>query len=563
MYNNKAVAMIKYFLITFLTLTIFSSVEAQQLSSTQLDSLYYLVVKNRRPNLLGNNQHLLSIDTTHIKCGFGLINEVKTHLGLFNKQQRDVLQKILDRPVLDTSFVTPNGFFRVHYDTIGVNVPTYSLTDLAIALDSAYNFEINYIGYPPPPSDNGAGGDNRYDIYVTNIGALYGYTEIENEIVPGSSRYTTFMVINNNYSGFYTSGINAARVTVAHEFHHSIQAGNYIYRYNLDEFFYEITSTSMEHFVYPTIKDYYQYLPSYFNYTQNSISTNGGNQEYALAIWNIFQKDRFGYGIIKSEWELMPQMRAMNAINTAIQNYGSSFGSELNKFGVWMNYTNYRTIPGQYFEDAAGYPLVRPVASLDYSATSFPLKLNTGPSSNSFITIVNRANVDTLVTIVTNSDVQNAIDSNSSVYPFQFGLYSQPVNGAVKLTDNYYTTFSADKNAFWLTAEILNGDTIQVGQSLARPVDYAFPSPFNYNKNSFIYIPVTPDQTADVQLYIYTVSMNLVYSTEQKLNYIYGQKVVKWNGRKTDNEKLPSGVYIYITKSGNNISKGKLVIFNE
>jgi flagellar hook assembly protein FlgD len=57
--------------------------------------------------------------------------------------------------------------------------------------------------------------------------------------------------------------------------------------------------------------------------------------------------------------------------------------------------------------------------------------------------------------------------------------------------------------------------------------------------------------------------MSLVYSTIQTIINYYGQKVVKWNGRKADNEKLPSGVYLYVTKCGNNISKGKLVIFNE
>jgi len=553
--------MMKLSAFIFFLLTIFYPINAQQISNAQLDSLYYTIIKNIKPNLTANIILPQSIDTAHIKCGFGIINGAKTNLSLFSKQKRDVLQQILDRPVLQTSFVTPKGFFRVHYDTSGSDVPTYSLTDLTTALDSAYNFEINYLGYPPPPPDNGAGGDNKYDIYITNIGGVYGYTEVDSEI--GVNTWTSFMVINNSYSGFYTQGINAARVTVAHEFHHSIQAGNYIYRYDLDEFFYELTSTSMEHFVYPSIKDYIQYLPSYFRNTQGSISANGGNQEYALAIWNIFQKDKFGYDIIKKEWELMPQMRAMNAIYNVLQSYNTSFGEALNQFGVWMFYTNYRTIPGEYFEDASLYPLVKPVTTLDFSSTSFPVQLSTGPASNSFLNIVNRVEVDTLLTVITNSNTQAAIDSISSLFTFQFGLYSTPVDGSIKLSNNYYATFSAAQNSFWLTAEILNDSTLQTGQSLAGPVDFAFPAPFYYNKNAFIYIPINPDQTSDVQLNIYSISMKLVYSTEEKFVYFNGQKVVTWNGRKSDNGKLPTGVYIYVTKSGNNISKGKLVIFNE
>ena len=56
------------------------------------------------------------------------------------------------------------------------------------------------------------------------------------------------MMIDNDFTSYFSSGINGARVTVAHEFHHSIQGGNYIFRPE-DTFFYEITSTAMEEFV--------------------------------------------------------------------------------------------------------------------------------------------------------------------------------------------------------------------------------------------------------------------------------------------------------------------------
>ena len=66
---------------------------------------------------------------------------------------------------------------------------------------------------------------------------------------------------------FLTKGINAARVTVAHEFHHAIQLGNYSYR-DSDLFFYELTSTSMEEFVFNSVNDYYNYLTDYFYFPQ-------------------------------------------------------------------------------------------------------------------------------------------------------------------------------------------------------------------------------------------------------------------------------------------------------
>ena len=553
--------MIKYCLILFLIIIIIPITNAQELNSRQLDSLYYGVVKIRMPGLLRNQIQTIATDTIHIKSATGLFNAVKMNLNSFNKQQRMLLQKLLDRPVTDTSIVSPNGFFRIHYNTSGTDLPTYSINLLAGALDSVYNFEVNYFGYPPPP-DNGAGGDNKYDIYITAIGDVYGYTVPDSEILPGSGRYYAYTVINNNFTGFYTTGINAARVTAAHEFDHAIHIGNYINRYFAgDEFFYELSATAMEHFVFSTIKDYLQYLPDYFYDTQNSIAVNGTIAEFGLGIWNIYQKDRFGFGIIKREWELMPQMRAMDAISTAIQEYGSSLGAELNNFGIWMYFTNYRSIPGEYFEDAKYYPVVKPISVINFvSGSNF--QINTGPSSNSFIDITNNNTLDTLVTIITNSDVQSAIDSTNSSRSFSYTLYDHQANDAQKITDNYFIKFSTNQPAFWTTSEIFNNSVVQTGQSLAGQIDFPFPSPFNYSKNEFIYIPFNSSNNVNVNFNVYNVSMNIVYSSNKILSYYNGQKVIKWNGRDTNNGKLASGIYIFVIKSGNNITKGKIVIFN-
>ena len=69
------------------------------------------------------------------------------------KRKRKLMQPMFSRLELDKSFVTPGGFFRVHYDTSGINTPGYDLNLLAQALDSTYKFEITELGYTVPPSD--------------------------------------------------------------------------------------------------------------------------------------------------------------------------------------------------------------------------------------------------------------------------------------------------------------------------------------------------------------------------------------------------------------------------
>jgi hypothetical protein len=553
--------MFKYTLVILLSLMLCSIIYAQKLSSRELDSLYNSVVRIKRPDLLRNKKPAVSAVTPHIKSATSLFNAVRMQLQFFNDQQRSVLQSILQGPSTDTSFVTPGGFFRVYYDNKGESdVPTYSMDSLALALDSVYNYEVNRIGFPPPPYSD---GDNKYDVYIQNIGDVYSYTVPESETPVGSGKYTSYIEINNDYTGFFTTGINAARVSCAHEFDHAINLGNYINRYfGGDEFFYELSATAMEHFVFPTIKDYLQYLPYYFDNTQSSIAVNGTLQEFALGIWHIYLYHRFGFGIIKKEWELMPTEAAMNCINDAIQYYGSSFSAELNTFGIWMYFTSYRTIPAQYFEDASYYPLVMPVSTLNFSS-GLSFQSSTEPSSNSFFTIVNPVSIDTLVTIITNSDVQDAIANTDSLYPFTVTLYNSPAGGGEEITPNYYINFSAANNAFWARGEVLNNKVIQSAQNLAGPINYVFPSPFNYAKNPWIYIPVNQVNNSNVQFNVYTINMKLVFSSNQLLNYFNGKLVLRWNGRNINDNKLPTGVYIYTVNTGGSLVKGKLVIFNE
>ena len=93
-------------------------------------------------------------------------------------------------------------------------------------------------------------------------------------------------------------------------------------------------------------------------------------------------------------------------------------------------------------------------------------------------------------------------------------------------------------------------------------LDYVYPQPFKYSVNNQIFIPVAKSNNGLVDLYIYSTDMNLVYSSQKPI-VAADQIVVIWNGRDNNNNKLGTGVYIYVTKSGDTVKKGKLVIQND
>ncbi len=524
-------------------------------SAQNIDSLYneFLQVRginqNVKPQVAGETN-------LPIKCGFGIVNQVKMNYDKFSEQQKNLLKKVLDRPTTDTSFVTPSGKFRIHFMKSGVDAPIYNINQLAQAADSSYNYEVNILGYPSPPGDAGAGGDDRYDIYIQNLsGGLYGYTEFENQIT--SNTYTCYTVMDNDFgTNYYTHGIDAARVTIAHEFHHGIQIGNYIYRAN-DTYYFELTSTSMEEFVYDSINDYYNYLDTYFRNPQRAFSSNDG---YDLAIWNIFLRDRFGANVIKRTWELMRQERAVESIADAILEAGSTLKTEFNKFGLWTYFTNTRTVPNKYFEEAANYPLIHPMMTIPFTKPSTTINITSDPISNNFIFFTNGA--DNLVSIVSNADLNGAIASPISGLPFTYTLSSDQLTGSRKILDGYYSKIESANSLLLGESDIFNDIPIDNGQLASVELDYVFPQPFRYSVNNQIFIPVAKSNNGLVDLYIYSTDMNLVYSSQKPI-VTADQVVVIWNGLDKNNNKLSTGVYIYVTKSGDAIKKGKLVIQND
>jgi hypothetical protein len=478
--------------------------------------------------------------------------------------------------------VSPSGFFRIHYDETESEVPNYdpSLSTeenvmlVAAELDFTYNFEINTLGYPPPPTDNGAGGDNKYDVYITSTGGNYGWTEWEDKV--GSTNWTSFMVIHYSYAGFYSDGLDGAKVTVAHEFHHGIQMGNYgvlngdaPIRDN-DVYFYEITSTSMEEFVYDNVNDYYAYIPNYFQNPDRSFVQNNG---YNLAHWNIFLKDNFGYEIIKLQLQLLPNQQAINAINSSIINYGSTFPYQLNKFGIWTYFTNYRTVPGQYFEEAVNYPLITPLATYPFSPPSKMVQIDAAATSNNFLVFNVSTNGDVLYTIVTNGDANSASPIQNPLFNFDYTLFSDSTSGQRKLTENYSSTFNASSSSVWSVSEILNDIVVRqdTSQNTIIKVEevFVFPNPYHYSKSvsDKIFVAFDTDVGKTLSFNVYSSGMSPAYSSQAETKSVTKNgktfTVIEWNALDNDGEKLATGVYVVVIKNGDDILKGKVVIFNE
>jgi len=531
------------------------------LYAQNLDSLYSKFIRMR--GLTDNNLgYFASHDTVPIKCSTELVNSIKQNYSKFTLKQKKVLESLISRPTTETSFLTPSGKFRIHYDKSGGSAPGYDLNQLAKAVDSSYNYQVNILKYLPPVSDGVLGGDDKYDIYIKNLGSgEYGYTEFDlNDVTKG----TTFVLIDNDFSGssYATNGIDAAKVTVAHELHHMIQMGNYIYRAS-DSFYHEATSTAMEEFVFDDVNDYYSYINSYFQNTGRALAMYSG---YNLAIWNIFLRDRFGIDIIKRIWEEMPKMRSVEAISKVLQEYGSSLKAEFNTFGVWCYFTNTRSVglsKQRYFEEKEMYPLLNISMSTNFVSGKAELTTSTDPVSNNFYKFFDGNN--TLVSLITNSDVHSSVNSPTTKLSLNYSLSSSTNSGYRKLHPNYnyYSRLTSSDLTLLAETNILNDILLNEGSISVETAEYAFPQPFSYSKHTYLNIPANLNSGGgNADLYIYSADMNLVYSGQKRI--VATEKIiVPWEPVDSNKRKLSTGVYFYVVKCGDDVLKGKFVIYND
>ena len=533
-------------LIIFLICLFSSSINAQE--SNINNSIDYLFAKYiRSENGISNSDKCATFQLSYL-------NQEKENLFYNDRVQ---LESILARPQLQTSVVSPNGFFRVHYDVTGVNSLGYDLNLLLQSIDSVYQYEIIHLGYPIPPGDGAEGGDDKYDIYIMNIAGIYGYTQFETKVA--DSRWTSFMVIDNDYTGgYYSTGINGAKVTVAHEFHHAIQCGNYApqnssspYR-NSDVFYFELTSTAMEEFVFDDVNDYYAYMTDYFNNPERSFPINNG---YEVAIWNIFLKEKFGINgleIIKNQWELMPFYPAMKAIAFGLDSAETSFQIELIDFGVWSYFTGIRFQQG-YFSEGMNYPLIQPTTTTQFTPPNQDFWYSAYPSSNYFLQI-DLPDLEKLVVILTNSDVVASMSNPHQQFNFVYSLYNDSISGVRKISENYSANFIADSLELWSVKEIYNNIVTDLEGEVLSLSDYKlgqnYPNPFNPSTKITYSIP----EKSNVSLKVFDLlGSEVVELVKDEIEA--GTYEITFYA-----SNLPSGIYFYKLQAGSFVETKKLIL---
>lgn len=206
-----------------------------------------------------------------------LLRDLSLRLRSLSGAERDQAETILARPTQGNS--DPHGFGYstaeapptctanacIHFVTTTSDQADPAFVAAASsAIEEVWAQEVTAFGWNPPKSDSPAspnGGNGLLDIYLKDLGTgFYGFCA--NDVGQGNSTSQyAYCVVDNDFAAaqFPTgiNGVNALKVTMAHEFNHAIHFG---YDVTEDFWWLENIATWMEDEVYDTINDNYNYI---------------------------------------------------------------------------------------------------------------------------------------------------------------------------------------------------------------------------------------------------------------------------------------------------------------
>ncbi|UCH10815.1 MAG: T9SS type A sorting domain-containing protein [Fidelibacterota bacterium] len=442
------------------------------------------------------------------------------------------------RPIRDTSYLSMDSAFMIHYDTDGVHSPDLTssqpdgtpdwIVEVATALDSARSLLLS-LGFDEALPD----GDGIYDVYIKEFGGrTYGETQFESPSTGGG--WIAYLEMDNDFAddeNYYTHGLHAARVTAAHEYFHAVQLA-YPWTGG-DIYFYELSSTWFEEVAYPEVNDWVYWYDDFADNPERSMALTNG---YSIAFFGHYLTHAHDdIDIMRQVWDRMRQTNATQAIEDRIAAHGGSLVS------AWTD-----CVARLFFNGLApGYYFHADQDSLSLPATGLPEELSASRSTVFHQLQPGRVGLEAL-----------NVDEATNVY---FRIQAAPIDHAarlVRLGDTYH--LDELSRVRWFTAGVSRDtelilvaggeqDSVQVDariSDLQLAINSVYPNPLFLGNQPTLdveYILAEALPPGEHRVIIYDLLGREVY--RQKLAAPDGGQIVTLSLPSYRFNTWPSGVY--------------------
>lgn len=253
----------------------------------------------------------------------------------------------------------------VHFVRRGQDAATWQWARHTLSVMSqVWTHHVDTLGYRRPLRDGRAGGDNRFDVYLKDVGAhgYYGYCAPERQ--PTRAKLASgFCVLDDDFSyhQFRTAARHSLRVTAAHEFFHAIQ---YAYDFREHAWLLEATATWVEERFADGIDDNRQYLRhGQLAKPERPLDTEGWAPDLPqYGNWLFFEhlSSRFGVGAVHQVWRRAADFRGAPDMTSvrALQDFVRDRTRNHRQAGFapyFAGYAGGNTAPEHTYEEGASY----------------------------------------------------------------------------------------------------------------------------------------------------------------------------------------------------------------
>lgn len=515
------------------------------------------------------------------KCGTSAILHAQSVWNQLSVETRNKVLHVSQRVERQKSRLSPTGRFRIHYDTTGFDAPALItpgangqripntveryVDSVAYYFDFAWKLEIDTLRYTAPPGDGVQGGGPEYDVYIQDFGSgTFGSTEwLQSDIVENGSRqrYTTYTLIENDFLGYRTPGIDGLRITAAHEFFHAVQVGSYgIWTTvpDMDRWFLELSAVWMEKVACPAVHDYWFDAPNYFQRFRGALNQSlplnsslyGG---YERAVWAFFLEQRFGRKVMNDFWAGIKSAPPIASMAGVLPTYGTSLESEFALFSSWNYFTYDRANTSKYYVEGNRYPRVTPNVTTTFTGLTASISSAAPPLSTQFYEIVLTS--DTITAIIANVDVKGAQDPNASKSNLQLNLSATDLKPPYqKVARGLGLTFTAADPKTWRTQYMLAST-----RANANTAPDPSPNPVRLAQDSKLVLPVQGATQDQAEVFLMNGAVELVFSRQYTVKQLFGNSYIELPTADL-RSSVPSGVYFVMVRCGDQEFKWKVAI---
>lgn len=586
------VATVIFLLVSSNDIDVYAKQIQNQYSKERRNSLFLKALSVIPEHKIPTEFRFLIFESSPPKCATIILEEVRQNLGMFSSEQKAILNKVFQRPSLPLSFVSSTGRFKIHFadqgsdavplDDVNSNSIPDFVEEVALAFENSHENEVEVLGYQMPPDDAGVDGP-EYDIYLQDLGlGFYSFTQAEAEI-PETPQddMRSFTVLDNDFQNeHFTTGIQGALVSAAHEYFHAVQFGYRIFSNINEGFYYELCSTWIEDVIYDEINDYYQALPSFFQNTgiPFNLFDDASLKSFGESVWNHFLVKKYAdFSVVRNTWEHMQlNLGVLDAIDQALNERGSNLLTDFTEFAVWNYFTGGRADSIAYYEESHAYPeiflngeveIVSDTSIVDssLSLTHKYYRLTNQSDQGFSIKFTQKEDDFWAFLIIFNPSISTSslhfcnplIEPDGHVLDSQSEVVLIPVNTRIiggedlPVLNNTYQTFKLEITPIPITG--IDNEHSNLPSELKLNQNY--PNPFNPETEISFQLP----EANHVVIKIYNVRGEEIRTLTDG-QYQVGGHQIRWDGKDNNGNLVPSGVYLYQLKSGSTTQIKKMTL---